>query len=200
MVRYADDFIIGFERLEDAQKVQRVIAKRCARFGLSINEEKTRLVRFGRPARGGAGATDKPETFDFLGFTHYWGKSRNGNNVVKKQTAEAAEGNSGGRRTGEPEGRFRRALRAIKEWGWENRHLSLKEQQHQLNEKLRGHDAYYGVTGNHRRLQRLRWQVAKLWRKWLARRNRGHGPNWEQFQSILGAFPLIPARIVHRAL
>lgn len=81
MVRYADDFVMGFERLEDVHKVQRVIAKRFARFGLEINTEKTRLVRFGRPSQIG-GTGDKPETFDFLGFTHYLG--------------EISEGQSGG--------------------------------------------------------------------------------------------------------
>lgn len=182
MVRFADDFIMGFESLEDAQKVQRVIAKRFARYGLRINAEKTRMVRFGRPSRGGTKTEEKPETFDFLGFTHYWGKSRQGNPVVKKETAK---------------GRFTRALKAIKEWGWKHRHMALKEQQGKLNEKLRGHDAYYGVTGNARKLNELRWQVSKLWRKWLARRNRSRGPNWQQFVSILQVFPLLPARVIH---
>ena len=182
MVRFADDFIMGFERLEDVRKVQKVIARRFARFGLKINTEKTRLVRFGRPPRGGGGSGRKPETFDFLGFTHYWGKSRKGYQVVKKKTAAA---------------RFRRALRAIREWGLKNRHLPMKVQQHKLNQKLRGHDAYYGVTDNYRMLSKLRWQVAKLWRMWLGRRNRGEPPNWEQFQGMLRVFPLTPARIVH---
>ena len=182
MVRYADDFVMGFESLEDAQKVERVIEKRFVRFGLKINAQKTRRVRFKRPPGGGAPLEEKPETFEFLGFTHYWGKSRQGYPVVKKETAR---------------GRFTRALRAIKEWGWEHRHLPLKEQQCKLNEKLRGHDAYYGVTGNYRMLQRLRWEVAKRWRKWLARRNRGRGPNWRQFGSMLQAFPLTPARVIH---
>jgi group II intron reverse transcriptase/maturase len=182
MVRFADDFIMGFERLEDVRKVQKVIAKRFARFGLEINTEKTRLVRFGRPPRGGGGSGGKPETFDFLGFTHYWGKSRKGHNVVKKKTAAV---------------RFRRALRAFGEWGLKNRHLPMKVQQHKLNQKLRGHDAYYGVTDNYRMLSKLRWQVAKLWRKWLGRRNRGEPPNWEKFQGMLRVFPLTPARIVH---
>jgi len=105
-----------------------------------------------------------------------------GHPVVKKQTAC---------------GRFTRALRAIKEWGWKHRHEPLKAQQCKLNEKLRGHDAYYGVTGNHRMLQRLRWEVAKLWRKWLARRNRGNEPNWQRFGAMLQAFPLTPARVIH---
>jgi group II intron reverse transcriptase/maturase len=185
MVRFADDFVMGFERLEDARKVQRVLAKRLARFGLEINEAKTRLVPFGRPSRGGAGGGGKPETFDFLGFTHYWGKSRRGNHVVQKKTAKS---------------RFRRALRSIKEWGWKHRHLPVKEQQHKLNEKLRGHDAYYGVTGNYRMLAELRRQVAKLWRQWLGRRNRGKPPNWQRFNGMLRTFPLIPAKIVHSVM
>ena len=82
----------------------------------------------------------------------------------------------------------------------EHRHQPLKEQQRKLNEKLRGHDAYYGVTGNYRMLQRLRWEVAKKWRKWLARRNRGNGPNWQQFGSMLRAFPLTPARVIHSTM
>jgi len=147
---------------EVGNRSEAVLAKRFARYGLKINAEKTRMERFGRPPRGGAKAEDKPETFDFLGFTHYWGISRQGNPVVKKENAK---------------GRFTRALRAIKEWGWKNRHMALKEQQSKLNE--------------------LRWQVAKLWRKWLARRNRSKGPNWQQFVSMLQAFPLTPARVIH---
>lgn len=186
MVRFADDFIMGFEHLEDVERVRKVIGKRFERFGLKINTEKTRLVRFGRPAhRSGKGQGGKPESFDFLGFTHYWGRSRKGNWVVKVKTAGK---------------RFRRTLREIKEWGIKNRHLPLKEQQRKLNEKLRGHDAYYGVTGNYCMLSRLRWEVAKLWRRWLGRRNRSGAPNWEKFQALLRTFPLIPAHIVHSKL
>jgi group II intron reverse transcriptase/maturase len=185
MVRWADDFVMGFERLEDVRKVQRVIAKRFARFGLEINVEKTRLVRFKRPARGGGRAGVKPGSFDFLGFTHYWGKSRKGHNVVMKKTAAT---------------RFRRALRRIREWGWKHRHLPLREQQRQLNAMLRGHDGYFGVTGNFRMLSQLRWEVAKMWRKWLLRRNRGNSPNWDKFNAMLRVFPLLPARIIHSKL
>jgi hypothetical protein len=96
--------------------------------------------------------------------------------------------------------RFRRTLRAIREWGWKHRHLPMKEQQRKLNEKLRGHDAYFGVTGNFRLLSRLRCEVAKLWRKWLVRRNRGNSPNWERFQGMMRVFPLVPARIVHSSM
>jgi hypothetical protein len=112
--------------------------------------------------------------------------SQKGNQVVMKKTAK---------------GRFRRMLQAIKEWGgMEHRHLSMKEQQRKLNEKLRGHDGYYGVTGNIRMLSRLRYEVAKLWRRWLQRRNRSSSPNWERFQGMLSVFPLFPARIVHSSM
>jgi RNA-directed DNA polymerase len=178
IVRFADDFVMGFECLEDAEKVRRVIGKRLGKYGLEINEGKTRMVRFGRPVQGG----ENPGTFDFLGFTHYWGKSRRGYNVVLKKTSSS---------------RFRRALKNIKEWGYKNNHLPLAEQQRKLNEKLRGHDAYYGVTGNYRMLSQLREEVAKLWYKWLRRRNRGKSGNWEKFQARLRTFPLQPPRIVH---
>ncbi len=82
-------------------------------------------------------------------------------------------------------GRFRRTLQAIKGWGMEHRHLPMKVQQRKLNGKLRGHDGYYGVTGNFRVLSRLRYEVAKLWRRWLQRRNRSSSPNWERFQGML---------------
>jgi RNA-directed DNA polymerase len=182
MVRFADDFVMGFEREEDARKVMRVIEKRFARYGLKINTEKTRLVRFKRPPLEGDDQDGGPGTFDFLGFCVYWGRSRRGFNVVLLKTAGS---------------RFTRALRAIKQWGWANRHLPLKEQQRVLNEKLRGHDAYYGITGNHRMLHQLRWEVQKVWKRWLARRNRSRGHNWEQFQALLRTFPLVPARVVH---
>lgn len=185
IVRYADDFIMGFEHLKDAQKVLRVIAKRFARFGLEINTKKTRLVNFTEPIRSWEGQTSpKPETFDFLGFTHYWGKSRTGSYAVKKKTSAS---------------RYRRTLKNIREWGMKNFHLPLKVQHHKLNQKLKGHDAYYGVTGNFRMLSRLRNEVANMWRKWLGRRNRGRIPNWTKFQGILTTFPLEPARIVHSA-
>jgi len=103
MVRYADDFIMGIERLEDLEKVLRVIGKRFARYGLRINDEKTRKVRFKRPPRYGRDPQGKPGTFDFLGFTLYWGKTCKGSNIPKVKTARS---------------RFTRALGALKEWGW----------------------------------------------------------------------------------
>lgn len=185
LIRYADDFVMGFERLEDAQKAQRVIVKRFNKYGLSINEDKSRLVDFKRPPRQGKPASGKPESFDFLGFTMYWGRSQRGIAIPKAKTSNK---------------RFARALKNIKEWGWENRHLPVREQWRQLNAKLRGHDAYYGVTHNSMMLQRLREEVRTQWRRWLNRRNRRGGYNWNEFRELLRQMPLIPARVVHSVM
>ena len=178
---------MGFARREDAEKVRRGIEKRFARFGLKINAEKTRLVRFKRPPY--QGRNDDPEggpgTFDFLGFTLYWGQTRRGCNVVKPRTAGK---------------RFTRALDAIQHWCRENRHLSMQEQQSALNAKLRGHDAYYGITFNYRMLAKLRQEVKHVWLYWLNRRNRGRRRNWSQFAALLQVLPLAAARIVHSKL
>ena len=182
MVRWADDFVMGFERLEDAQKVMRVIDKRFARFGLKINAEKTRLVPFRRPPFTGSDPQGGPGTFDFLGFTLYWGKTRQGGYALKPKTART---------------RFARAVKAIEQWCCKNRHLSLKEQQSALNAKLRGHDAYYAVTFNFRSLQRLRWCVKRGWLKWLNRRHRGRPMNCKQFVALLQTLPVVSPRIVH---
>lgn len=182
MVRYADDFVMGFANKSDAEAMLDALRERFAAYGLQIHPEKTRLVRFKRPSKYPQDGETKPETFDFLGFTHYWGKSLKGNNVVQRKTSAK---------------RFRRSLKAIKEWGWEHRHLSLKEQQEQINRKLSGHYGYYGITGNIRSLNRLRHEVQKQWRKWLGRRTRGGPMNWNRFNGLLVNYPLIPPKIVH---
>jgi group II intron reverse transcriptase/maturase len=182
MVRFADDFVMGFQRREDMEKVLKVIAKRFAKYGLKVNEEKTRKVRFKRPLRYGKDPLGKPGTFDFLGFTIYWSKTRRGINIPKVKTANK---------------RFTRALNELKQWGWSNRHLRLREQWQKLNEKLRGHDAYYGVRHNFYMLQLLRWELQKHWRKWLNRRNRRGGMSWEKFNQLMKVYPLVAARIVH---
>ncbi len=181
LVRYADDFVMGFANKADAESMLAALTARFAEYGLQIHPEKTRLVRFERPGRT-ANAGEKPETFDFLGFTHYWGKSRKGNMVVQRKTSGK---------------RLRRTLGAIKEWGWKHRHLPLKEQQEKINRTLTGHYAYYGITGNSRRLREVHYQVKQLWRKWLGRRNRDGPMNWKAFGQLLVNYPLAPPRIVH---
>ena len=124
----------------------------------------------------------KPETFDFLGFTYYWGKSQKGNQVFKSKTSSK---------------RLRRTLKQLKEWGWKNRNLPLKEQQEQINRKLQGHYSYYGISSNSASLGQVFYQVRHLWRKWLGRRNRDGPMSWEKFSQLLVNYPLIQPRIVH---
>ena len=182
LVRYADDFVMGFSSKSDAESFQEKLKERFARYGLEIHPSKTRLVRFNRPSKSARVGEPKPESYDFLGFTHYWGTSRKGNNVVKRKTSAK---------------RFSRSLKAIKEWGWKHRHLPLRQQQEEINRKLRGHYSYYGLTGNIRSLNNLRFEVQKKWRKWLGRRTRKGRKNWDAFNAFLRNYPLAMPKIVH---
>jgi len=183
LVRYADDFVIGFECKEDAERVLRVLPKRFGRFGLSLHPEKTRLVDFTKPRGQGKGEGD---TFDFLAFTHYWGRSRRGRRVVQRKTAKD---------------RLRRAISRIEVWCKRNRHSDRKWQHWMLSLKLRGHYAYYGITGNMRQLKRFHHAVERRWCYWLSRRTRGYqGMTWTRFGRILEALPLPSPRIVQSAL
>jgi len=186
LIRYADDFVIGFEHEEDARRVVEVLPKRFDRYGLSIHPDKTRLLRFGqqqeRGDRGEPESKERPGTFDFLGFTHYWGKSRKGRPVIKRKTAAD---------------RIRRFAKAIGEWCRKNRHRPIKEQHQTLSQKLNGHDNYYGLTGNYARLNRVRGIVARVWRKWLDRRSWKSRFGWEDLWGLLERLPLPAARVVH---
>jgi RNA-directed DNA polymerase len=181
LVRYADDFVFVFARKDDAERVLAVLPKRFGKYGLTLHPGKTRLVPFRRPDRDGDG--DGPGTFDLLGFTHHWGLSRNGKWVVKKRTAKD---------------RFSRTLRRIGEWCRAHRHVDVEVQHRALAQKLRGHYAYYGVTGNNRALARLWYETTKVWRKWLCRRSQKGFVTWERMLRLLERFPLPPPRIVHR--
>jgi group II intron reverse transcriptase/maturase len=187
LVRFADDAVLGFEHKEDAERVLNVLGKRLDKYGLSLHPEKTRLLPFGRPHKNATPQGSQrmpPETFDFLGFTHYWGKSRKGNWVVTRKTAQ---------------NRFSRGLKRIGEWCRKNRHMKIKDQHRALCRKLQGHNAYYGITGNGRFLQRFREEVKKIWHKWLNRRSRKpNDMSWERFSILIrDYFPLPPARVVH---
>jgi len=176
MVRYADDAVLVFQREEDARRVLAVLPKRLAKFGLKLNEDKTRLVRFPRPPYGGAGRKGpRPDTFTFLGFTHYWGKSRRGYNLVKRKTNKD---------------RLHRATRAVKKWCRFNRHEPVEWQHMILSRKLRGHYAYYGITGNGRSLTSFSEAVRRIWRRWLNRRsNRAH-LTWDKYLRFLERYQL----------
>ena len=188
LVRYADDFVIGFRDQGDAQRVLEVLPKRFGKYGLSVHPTKTRLVPFCPPSakaegQGGPGA-GRPGTFDLLGFTHCWARSLRGYWVIKLKTAAD---------------RFSRAVRSIDQWCRGNRHITLSEQQQKLNEKLRGHYAYYGVTGNSGALSRFLWEVQRRWRKWLSRRSRTRSMNWARFRRLLQRYPLAGVRTVRSA-
>jgi len=184
LTRFADDAVIVFETERDARRVLEVLPKRFGKYGLRLHPEKTRLVRFTRPKDEPSGKDGQsgPESFDLLGFTHFWGKSLKGNWVVKRKTAKS---------------RFSRARHRIAMWCRTNRHRSIAEQHRALSNKLRGHDAYYGITGNGLALQVLRYWVIRDWFKWLRRRSYAARRNWAWMSQLLQRFPLPPARVVH---
>jgi group II intron reverse transcriptase/maturase len=177
LIRYADDFVMGFEREEDARRVMEVLPKRFGRFDLSLNTQKTRQVDFRKPRD----PDDNPDTFDFLGFTHYWGKTRAGRPTHKLKTAKD---------------RLARSCRAVWEWCRRYRHWPVPKQRQWLNWKLRGHYGYYGITYNLRAMRQFYLRVRETWLYWLSRR--GSRPiTWPDFESLLKRNPLSPPRIVH---
>ena len=187
LVRYADDLVMAFEHSDDAERVLAVLGKRLERYGLMLHPDKTRFVDFrpNRPDRTDHLATDGT-SFDFLGFTHVWGKSRNGKNMVRQVTAK---------------GRYARALAAVTERCRANRHQPIPTQHACLSAMMRGHYAYYGIAGNGRRLRWYARQVVRIWKriwkKWLSRRGRHGSVLWSRLTEWLKRHPLPPPRIVH---
>jgi len=181
LVRYADDFVFVFARKEDAERVLDVLPKRFGKYGLTLHPDKTRLVPFERPDKSpGQGGT--PGTFNMLGFTYYWGRSRRGTWIVKQRTAKD---------------RFSRTLRRIRDWCRTHRHDAVKVQHHALWQKLNGHYGYFGVTHNYPALARLRDEVGSIWRKWLSRRSQKSYLTWTAMHRLLERYPLPKPRIVH---
>lgn len=185
LIRYADDFVVGFEREDDARRVMEVLPKRFGKFGLALHPTKTRLVKFTRPRPGRDGGVEGPGSFDFLGFTHHWGTSRRGKGVIKRRTSRS---------------RFSRALRRIREWCRDNRHRPIAEQQRELGLKMRGHFGYYGITGNFEALARFTLEVRCAWRYWLARRSQRAPMRWDRFEKLNARYPLPKPRVVHSAI
>lgn len=185
LIRYADDFVMGLTCEEDARRVMAVLPKRFGKYGLTIHPDKTQLVPFRKPGSSGRDNDSDdpgPGTFDLLGFTHYWGRSRKGRWVVRRKTAQS---------------RLTRATRAVADWCRTHRHLPIAEQHRALSQKLQGHFGYYGITGNARALSAFKMSVARTWRKWLARRKRGKDFPWPKFDRLLQRYPLPVARVVH---
>jgi len=186
LIRYADDIVMLFTHESDARRVMEVLPKRFGKYGLALHPEKTRLVPFQDPFRKRNGSTEdqnqRPGTFDLLGFTHYWGKTRRGGWAVKRKTMSK---------------RLSRAVRSIAQWCRMYRHLPVREQHAKLSQKVRGHYAYYGITGNARALSGFLYAVHRAWQKWLNRRNSRREMTWERFNRLLKRYPLPPPRIVH---
>lgn len=181
LIRYADDFVMGFELQEDAERVEAVLSKRFEKYGLKIHAEKTRLVDFRRPRDYGFMKDHESETFDFLGFTHYWAKNQKGHYSLKHKTMK---------------GRLKRSLVAINLWCRGHRHKPLKEQWHSLVIKLRGHYGYYGITSNTRQLHKFWHGVRKYWFKWLNRRQQKRNIwNWGAYEILLKQFVLPTPKI-----
>jgi len=174
LIRYADDFVIGFERESDARRVMQTLGCRFERFGLRLHPEKTRMLPFRHPPRGQHGGKG-PATFDFLGFTFYWTRCRKGAWVPRLKTRKA---------------RLRRAITAVADWCRRHRHLPVKQQHAALALRIDGHMNYFGVSGNSRSLSALVYAAKRVWYKWLCRRSQRARLSWDRFQDLLRDFPL----------
>jgi RNA-directed DNA polymerase len=190
MFRFADDFVVLFESKQDAERFLAVLPKRFGKYGLTLHPDKTRLVPFRRPDRVD-NDDDQPGTFNFLGFTHYWGLSRKpvpkGQPPSKRWFAMQKTAKD----------RLRRALRRFSEWCRWHRHDPLKTQHLMLATKLKGHYGYYGITGNHPALAQVFYAVRRIWRKALARRSQQR-LSWGKMAQILKRFPLPEPRLARQ--
>jgi len=185
LIRYADDFVIVFTSERDARRVFETLPKRAGRYGLSLHPDKTRLIDFRRPPFPRRGQRvrkgSRPGTFDLLGFTHFWGLSRRGFWVVQRKTARD---------------RLSRALKAINLWCRYHRHKPVAWQHAMLVRKLRGHCAYYGITGNGQRLWLFRNHLLRTWHNWLSRRSQRARIKWDAFHRLQVRYPMPPAIVV----
>jgi group II intron reverse transcriptase/maturase len=183
LIRYADDAVLVFANEADARRVLEVLPKRCEKHGLTLHPTKTKLIEFRKPNRGrpqGGNGTKGSTTFDLLGFTHYWEPARSGRWVIKRKTARD---------------RFRAALKRISMWCKQHMHDPVREQWRKLNQKLRGHYAYYGIAYNSQAIVRFKYHVCIAWWHALRRRSQRVMP-WMKMRMLLKTFPLVRPRLV----
>jgi group II intron reverse transcriptase/maturase len=176
LIRYADDFIIGFEHEEDAQRVNKVLPKRMGKYGLTIHPEKSKLIKFMPIGKA------KPPTFDFLGFTHYWAKSKRGKWVVKRKTRQK---------------KMQAIIQNIKDTCKIHKHEKLKDQSKLLKSKLRGLYQYYGIRGNFVSLNRMYQITLYAWFKWLNRRSQRKSYTWKGYWELIKYFKFPRPKIIH---
>jgi RNA-directed DNA polymerase len=183
IVRFADDFVAGFEHKSDAEAFLADLRERFAKFNLELHPDKTRLIEFGRNAARNRAARGegKPETFDFLGFTHICGKNKYGGFFLRRKTIAK---------------RMRAKLKELKLELLRRRHQSIPEQGRWLGSVVRGHLAYYAVPGNTDAVAAFRIQVARHWFKALRRRSQRHRLNWVRMNRLVARW-LPPARSQH---
>lgn len=173
LVRYADDFLLGFTNEDDAQRVMAVLPKRFGKYALTLHPEKTKLIKL----------DSEDDTFDFLGFTHYMGKSLKGNPVLKRKTSSK---------------KLRASLIRMNQWMRENRHDEIVLIIKDLNRKLRGYYEYYGITFNDKALRGYYDRIVKMLHKWLNRRGGKHKWSWEKHcQYVEQWHPLLKPKIYH---
>lgn len=177
IIRFADDFLMGFTKKEDALRVMKVLPKRLANYGLTLHPEKTKLIELDGSGRKG------DNTFDFLGFTHYMGKSRKGKRILKRKTSRK---------------KLKLTLLKMNEWLKANRHNPVVEIIAALNIKLRGYYNYYGITFNSRQLHVYQYKVIRILHKWLNRRGGKRIWTWERVNLLIKKwFPLLSPKIYH---
>lgn len=177
---YADDFVCCFQHRNEAESFYKeILPNRLKKFKLELAEDKTRLIAFGRFAQENS-KNGKPETFDFLGFTHYCSKSKKGFFRVKRKTSKKKK---------------KSKIKEFKVWIKENRHLRLKDIIDKTNQKLRGHYQYFGITDNSKSISGYYYQIENLIYKWLNRRSQRKSYSYEQFREMLKTYPLIKPKI-----
>jgi len=183
IVRWADDFIVGFEHEQDARRFLDELRERLARFGLELHPDKTRLIEFGRYAaeRRRTRGLGKPETFNFLGFTHICAKSRNGRFWLKRITVSK---------------RMRAKLKAVNDQLKRRRHLPVPVQGRWLRSVVQGHLAYYAVPGNTDAVTAFRFHLTRHWFTALRRRSQRKRLNWERMRRIMNRW-LPEVRVMH---
>jgi len=177
LCRYADDFVCAFQYQDDAERFFKVLGKRLGKFGLSLAEEKTRIIRFSRLHRGDRAC------FEFLGFEFRWGTDRKGRPQIWKRTSRK---------------KYRASLKNFSDWCRKNRHCKMTEFFKKLNAKLRGHYNYYGVRGNYKSLSSFFFHAMRILFKWLNKGSHRKSYNWEGFRELLKYFNIERPRITEK--
>ena len=179
-VRYADDVVLFVTSFKDVKRLWDVIPKRLDRYSLKLNEEKSQVIEFRRPFL--RGKRKRGSSFDFLGFTHYWSRTRRGGWSIKRKTSAKS---------------FRKGVRIIRKWCHRNMHEPLEKQTEALKRKVLGHYRYFGLPSNSKSLERFREAVTQAWRSSLMRRSQRAYLSWSSFRKIGSAIRSISIKVYH---